>query len=57
MKYLHGFLHGMLWIRVHGLLEFASGPLSRGGPDANPGRPYFVNMFFQQDKFYDRFQE
>jgi len=35
MKSLHGVLHGGLWIRVHGLPEFASGPPPRGGPDEN----------------------
>ena len=40
MKGLHGVLHGMLWIRVHGLPEFASSPPSRGGPDANSNMTY-----------------
>jgi hypothetical protein len=50
MKSLRGVLHGGLWIRYHGLLKFASGPSSRGGPDANSGdRDFF--FFFQQDIF------
>ena len=34
-------LHGGLWIRFHGLLEFTSCLPPRGGPDANFGRPWF----------------
>ena len=41
MKSLHGFLHGGLWIRVHGLPEFASSLPPRGGSDENSGRPWF----------------
>ena len=39
MKSLHGVLRGRLWIRVHGLPEFASGPTPRGGPNVNSDRP------------------
>ena len=39
MKSLHGVLHGMLWIRVDGLPEFASNPPPRGGPNENSERP------------------
>ena len=31
MKNLNGVLQGKLWIRLHGLLEFASDPWTRGG--------------------------
>ena len=31
MKSLHGVLHGRLWIRVHGLPEFALGLPPKGG--------------------------
>ena len=37
MENLHVVLHDMLWIRVHGLLEFASCPLLGGRLDANSG--------------------
>ena len=37
MEKLHVVLHDMLWIRVHGLLEFASCPLLGGRLDANSG--------------------
>ena len=37
---LHGVLHGGLWIRVHDLPEFASGPPPRGGYGKNSGRPF-----------------
>jgi hypothetical protein len=40
MKSLHGVLHGGLWIRVHGLLKFASGPPPRGGSYENSGKPW-----------------
>jgi hypothetical protein len=56
MKSLHGVLHGKLWIRVHGLLEFASRPTPRGGPDANSGRPWLFKYIFQHDIFHDRWQ-
>ena len=39
-----GVLHGKLCIRVHGLPEFASGPLLISGPDANPERLWFFNI-------------
>jgi len=44
MKSLHGVLHGGLWIRVHGLPKFASGPPPRGGSDENSGKPWFFNI-------------
>ena len=31
MQNLHGVLHGMKWIGFHGLLDFASSPVRRGG--------------------------
>jgi hypothetical protein len=37
MKNVHEILHGGLWIRVHGLPEFASGPPSRVGLTKIPG--------------------
>ena len=46
MKSLHGVLHGWLWIRVHGLPEFASNPPPRGGFDVNFGRPLLFKYFF-----------
>ena len=39
MKSLHGVLHGGLWIRVHGMPEFASSPPPKGESDENFGRP------------------
>ena len=56
MKSLHGVLRGKLQRRVHGLPRLASGPPPRGGPDANPSRPWFFWYFFQQDRFQDRLQ-
>ena len=55
IKSLHGVLHGGLWIRFHGLLEFASGRPPRGGLDANSGRLWFF-FSFQHDKFQDKLQ-
>ena len=46
MRSLHGVLHGGLWIRVHGLLEFSSSSVPRGGPDINFGRPCFLLLIF-----------
>jgi hypothetical protein len=34
MENLHGFLHGILYIMCHGMLEFALGPPPRGRHDA-----------------------
>jgi hypothetical protein len=39
VKSLHGVLHDGLWIRVHGLPEFALGPPPRDGFDENSRRP------------------
>ena len=46
MKSLYGFLHGKLWIMVHGLLEFASYPPPRGRPNANSCIPFKVNNWY-----------
>ena len=46
MRSLHGVLHGGLWIRFHGLLEFLWGPPPRGRSDPNYGRPW---LFFRTD--------
>ena len=39
MKSLHVFLHGILWLMLHGLLEFALGPPWRSRIDANSNKP------------------
>jgi hypothetical protein len=57
MKILHGVLHGKLWIRVHGLLKFASSTPPRGGPGANFGRPGFFLIIFLQDRLQGTFQD
>jgi hypothetical protein len=56
MKSLHGVLHGGLWIRVHGLPEFLSGPPLRGGSDENYGRPWFFKYFFSMTDFRTTFR-
>ena len=40
MGSLHGFMHGILWIILHGLPKFASSPSTRGMLDANFYRPW-----------------
>jgi hypothetical protein len=46
MKNLHGVLHGGLWIRVHGLPEFASSPPPWSGYGKNSRRPCTILIFF-----------
>ena len=51
MKSLHGVLHGILWIRLHGLLEFSWGLPPRGGLDVDFARPLFFWYFFSVTYF------
>ena len=46
MKSLHGVLHGGLWIRFHGLLEFASSPPLGGGPAGRKFREIIISFYF-----------
>ena len=48
MESLHGVLHGRLWIRFHGLLDFSSGLIPK------ETMTFFFLIFFQLDRFHDK---